>query len=556
MEYVDRTKETTVTTGTGNILLAGAPSSSFAAFADGYAVNDQVPYEILHQTLNEFEIGIGTLIDGAHLRRDTVLKNSNKNTQLVNFSAGTKDVFVTVPGTRLSKMAAPDAPLVTVLANPTTATLTVEDGGAFKRIKMADYFAQFGQSLAQLNAAGALSGANMFGLVQDGTNEVRADLDTLCAWLKVKFDALYAASGSTGGTTPTDTTPPVFATAQVSNATPTVIQITMSENLANSVPPASAFAVSGGKTVSSVAVSGLLVSLTCNSAYVNGNAITVTYTKPSSGAMLQDAAGNATLSFGPSAVTNNVAAAGDTVQPTASAAAVANSTPTIVAITMSEPLDTNFVPAASAFTVGGHTVSSVAISGSVINLTVSAAFVNGEAARTVAYTQPGANNARDLAGNLLASFTGLAITNNVAAASSGHTIAPYTAGNTVKTALAKSAADGTYTNAGSYFAPTKAMTTPASYFNITPNVAAGTNVRCGWSKSNTVPPAEITAAQNASGDLSVNGLVPMADRADPAWENVANLWVSTADLGVPFYLWFRIGTEDICYNAAGGLVVS
>lgn len=96
-------------------------------------------------------------------------------------------------------------------------------------------------------------------------------------------------------------------------------------------------------------------------------------------------------------------------------AAVANGAPTVVAITMSEFLDSAFVPAAAAFTVGGHAVSSVAISGAVINLTCATPFVNGEAARTVAYVQPGANAARDVAGNLLGSFSNLAISNNVAA---------------------------------------------------------------------------------------------------------------------------------------------
>jgi hypothetical protein len=106
----------------------------------------------------------------------------------------------------------------------------------------------------------------------------------------------------------------------------------------------------------------------------------------------------------------------DTTAPTATAAAVANATPTIVAVTMSEALDAANVPEASAFTVSGHAVSAVAISGAVVNLTVSTPFVNGEAARTLAYTQPGANGLRDAAGNLAVSFTGRAITNNVAAA--------------------------------------------------------------------------------------------------------------------------------------------
>lgn len=124
------------------------------------------------------------------------------------------------------------------------------------------------------------------------------------------------------------------------------------------------------------------------------------------------------------------AVAVDTTAPTANSSAVANATPTIVNITMSEALDSAFVPAASAFTVSGHTVSSVAISGSAINLTVSSAFVYGEAARTVSYTQPGTNNVRDTAGNLLANFTGLSVTNNRATVPGAPVIGAATGGNT------------------------------------------------------------------------------------------------------------------------------
>jgi len=105
----------------------------------------------------------------------------------------------------------------------------------------------------------------------------------------------------------------------------------------------------------------------------------------------------------------------DTTPPTVVSAIVANASPTIVTLTMSEVINAAFVPTASAFTVSGHTVSSVAVSGSTIDITCAAAFVNGEAARTVSYTQPGTNNIRDASGNLLANFSGQAITNNVAA---------------------------------------------------------------------------------------------------------------------------------------------
>lgn len=113
--------------------------------------------------------------------------------------------------------------------------------------------------------------------------------------------------------------------------------------------------------------------------------------------------------------------AGDTTKPTVTGASVANISPTVLALAVSEALNTAFTPAASAFTVGGHAVSSAAIAanGLAINLTLATPFVNGEAARTVDYVKPGTNQARDAAGNQLDSFSGQAIVNNVAAAASG-----------------------------------------------------------------------------------------------------------------------------------------
>lgn len=111
----------------------------------------------------------------------------------------------------------------------------------------------------------------------------------------------------------------------------------------------------------------------------------------------------------------------DTTAPTILRASVAAATPSVVAVTLSEPLMPGFVPAASAFTVTGHTVTAVSVVGNVVYLTVSVAFVNGEVARTVTYTVPGVNGLRDLAGNMMINSSAVNITNNVAA---GDTTAP------------------------------------------------------------------------------------------------------------------------------------
>ncbi len=91
----DRVNETSQIIGTGTVTLDGAVTGyqSFAAIGNG----NQTYYTIAHQTLTEWEVGIGTYTSsGTTLSRDTVLSSSNSGSP-VNFSVGTKNVFVTYP---------------------------------------------------------------------------------------------------------------------------------------------------------------------------------------------------------------------------------------------------------------------------------------------------------------------------------------------------------------------------------------------------------------------------------------------------------------------------
>lgn len=105
--FYDRIKETTTTTGTGNITLAGAVSQfrSFSSvFASGAAgVYDPIYYAIVGQTGTEWEVGKGYLSNATTLVRDVVFTSSNANAA-VNFSAGTKDVFNTIPADRMEEI--------------------------------------------------------------------------------------------------------------------------------------------------------------------------------------------------------------------------------------------------------------------------------------------------------------------------------------------------------------------------------------------------------------------------------------------------------------------
>jgi hypothetical protein len=88
----DRVRETSTTTGTGTLTLAGAVSG-FQTFSTAIGNTNTCYYTIVNGS--EWEVGLGTVAAGT-LARTTVLKSSNAGSA-VNFSAGTKDVFATYP---------------------------------------------------------------------------------------------------------------------------------------------------------------------------------------------------------------------------------------------------------------------------------------------------------------------------------------------------------------------------------------------------------------------------------------------------------------------------
>lgn len=89
----DRVKQLTTTTGTGAVTLSGSVAGfqSFSVIGNGnttyYCITDGI----------DWEVGIGTYtLSTTSLSRDSVLESSNANA-LVNWGAGTKDVFCTYP---------------------------------------------------------------------------------------------------------------------------------------------------------------------------------------------------------------------------------------------------------------------------------------------------------------------------------------------------------------------------------------------------------------------------------------------------------------------------
>ena len=112
----DRVKETTATTGTGDITLAGAVDG-FQTFGAVLANADTTYYAISHRDANEWEVGLGTYNSTAGtIARTTVLESSNSGSA-VSFTSGTKDIFITLPA---EKAVALDSNDVLSVGNITT----------------------------------------------------------------------------------------------------------------------------------------------------------------------------------------------------------------------------------------------------------------------------------------------------------------------------------------------------------------------------------------------------------------------------------------------------
>ena len=100
----DRVKENSTTSGTGNITLAGVASGQGnVTFNSAIGTGNTTYYCIFNQGTSEFEVGLGTLdATSANLTRGsgaTIFSSSNSD-NVVDFSAGTKDVFCTLPASK------------------------------------------------------------------------------------------------------------------------------------------------------------------------------------------------------------------------------------------------------------------------------------------------------------------------------------------------------------------------------------------------------------------------------------------------------------------------
>ena len=95
----DRVKQTSTTTGTTTMVLSGSASVGYQSFSDALSDGDTTVYAITDANGN-WETGLGTWESSNDtLTRTTVYESSNSN-NAVNFSSGTKNVFITSPASR------------------------------------------------------------------------------------------------------------------------------------------------------------------------------------------------------------------------------------------------------------------------------------------------------------------------------------------------------------------------------------------------------------------------------------------------------------------------
>ena len=124
----DRVKQTTTTTGTGTIDLTGT-ETGFETFVAGIGDGVQTYYAIVHDGTSDFEVGTGTVTDAGTdtLSRQSVISSSNSDA-LVNFGAGSKTVFCTLPAKKTISPVMDATPYIVTHASTLSLNQTVDSG--------------------------------------------------------------------------------------------------------------------------------------------------------------------------------------------------------------------------------------------------------------------------------------------------------------------------------------------------------------------------------------------------------------------------------------------
>jgi len=187
----DRVKETSTTTGTGTFDLNGA-ATGFETFVAGIGNTNTTYYCIFNQGTTEFEVGIGTVTDASTdtLSRDTIISSSNSDSA-VSFTAGTKDVFCTLPA---SKAVIEDASNnVTLANNLTVGALLKMPTNTANKILVAD-----GTSFEEVDISGDATIASGGALTLANSGVSAASYTNASVTVDAKGRITSASSGTAG----------------------------------------------------------------------------------------------------------------------------------------------------------------------------------------------------------------------------------------------------------------------------------------------------------------------------------------------------------------------
>ncbi|WP_265283517.1 SwmB domain-containing protein, partial [Verminephrobacter aporrectodeae] len=229
-----------------------------------------------------------------------------------------------------------------------------------------------------------------------------------------------------------DTVPPTLSAPTLGSATVNGDQLVLTY-IEGTTLDGAALTDNAGFTVSNTAGTAITVrsavvnataktvTLTLSRAVTQAETVKVSYTKPTSGAVIQDAVGNDAVSFSDRAVTNNTPAPADTTPPVFSSATV-NGNQLVLTYTEANSLDATALTGNAGFAVSSTTGTAITVSSAVVNataktvtLTLSRAVANAETV-SVSYTKPASGAVvQDAAGNDAANFSDRAVINNTPA---------------------------------------------------------------------------------------------------------------------------------------------
>jgi hypothetical protein len=295
----DRVKDTSTTTGTGNITVSGSAPFGYRTFSTVLSVADTFYYAIQGQSTAEWEIGVGTYASTNQFARTTVLASSASGSA-VSFSSGTKNVFITLAAARTLQLKSGDTPTAGSIPYGDGSTLSYSSVGTAGQVLLSG-----GSGSPTWSSAGtgsvtsvAVSGGTT-GLTTSGGPVTTSGTITIAG-------TLATANGGTGGTaTPTAGTIPYgTGTALAYSAAGTAGQVLTSGGAGTPTWTT----VTGTGTVTSVNVSGGTTGLTYSGGPITGSGtITMagTLAVANGGTGVTSSTGTGSIVLGTSPTVNN-----------------------------------------------------------------------------------------------------------------------------------------------------------------------------------------------------------------------------------------------------------